>query len=150
MPNTSSHQRFYSDGSDNRWRKGEQPLRVGLFITGSALGNLIGIGVDFGAITIKGTYAAEPWKWIYVIFGSITIGYGILTFLAFPSTPMTAWFLTDRERIIAVRRVAKNATGVRSKKFKGRQLLEAAKDPQLYLLAIFSFSFAFVNNAVGA
>ena len=132
-----------------RWKNREQPLRAGIFISGSAIGSLAGQGIDFAAVRIQGAYATSPWKWIYVILGAVTIGYGVLATLIFPANPMSAWFLTEREKEIAVRRLAQNNTGIQTRKFKWKQVKEAYLDPQLYILGIFSFTFAFVNNAVG-
>ncbi|KAK4498080.1 hypothetical protein PRZ48_010736 [Zasmidium cellare] len=132
------------------WKTREQPLRVGLFIAGSALGQLVGQGVDLGATSLKGAYEASPWKWIYVILGSVTMGFGIIAFFIFPATPMTAWFLTPKEKVIAVRRLMTNNTGIQTRKFKLKQLREAALDPQLALLGIYAFAFAFANAALGA
>jgi ACS family allantoate permease-like MFS transporter len=133
----------------DRWKNKEQPLRAGIYISGTAIGSLAGQGVDFGAVRIQGAYATSPWKWIYVILGSVTIGYGVLAMLVFPATPMKAWFLTAREKEIAVRRLAQNNTGIQTRKFKWKQVKEAFTDPQLYIFGIYSFTFAFVNNAIG-
>ncbi|KIW73782.1 hypothetical protein PV04_01874 [Phialophora macrospora] len=132
------------------WKNKEQPLRAGIYISGTAIGSLAGQGVDFGAVRIQGAYATSPWKWIYVILGSVTIGYGVLATLVFPATPMKAWFLTAREKEIAVRRLAQNNTGIQTRKFKWKQVKEAFTDPQLYIFGIYSFTFAFVNNAIGS
>ncbi|OQV02701.1 hypothetical protein CLAIMM_07851 [Cladophialophora immunda] len=132
------------------WKNKEQPLRAGIFISGTAIGSLAGQGIDFGAVRIHGAYASSPWKWIYVILGSVTMGYGVLATLIFPATPMKAWFLTAREKEIAVRRLAQNNTGIQTRKFKWKQVKEAFMDPQLYIYGIYSFTFAFVNNAIGS
>lgn len=129
------------------WKTNEQPLRLGLAIGGAGVGSIIGTGIDFGAVEIGGVYASSPWKWIYIIFGSATMGIGLIIFLLLPSSPMKAWFLrSDRERLIAVRRLAQNNTGIQTRKFKWEQLKEAAMDPQLWLLGIYAFSFSFCNN----
>ena len=120
---------------------------MGISIAGSAFGNLVGQGVDFGAIKIKGVYASSPWKWIYVILGSCTIFVGLVIFILFPATPMKAWFLNHREKQIAVRRLITNNTGIHTRKFKWRQVIEAFQDPQLYCLTVFYFTFAFTNDA---
>ncbi|KEF57582.1 uncharacterized protein A1O9_05500 [Exophiala aquamarina CBS 119918] len=132
-----------------RWKNKEQPLRVGIFISGTAIGSLAGQGIDLGAVHLSGAYTASPWKWIYVILGSVTVGFGIFTGLIFPANPMKAWFLTAREKEIAVRRLAQNNTGIQTRKFKWRQVKEAFTDPQLYIFGVYSFTFAFVNNAIG-
>jgi ACS family allantoate permease-like MFS transporter len=123
-------------------------LRLGLIIAGNALGSLAGNGVDFGAIKIGGPYAASPWKWIYVILGPCAMAVGIATLLILPSTPVKAWFLTPRERKIAILRLRSNNTGVHTRKFKWKQALSTFLDPQLWALLFFSFTFSFSNVAI--
>ena len=73
---------------------------------------------------------------------------GILIVFFLPATPMKAWFLTDREKRIAVRRLMSNNTGIHTRKLKIRQALSAFSDPQVYALSVFSFTFAFCNVAI--
>jgi hypothetical protein len=42
-----------------------------------------------------------------------------------------------------------NKTGIHTRKVKWRQGLGAFADPQVWLLCVFSFSFAFSNVAIG-
>jgi MFS family permease len=135
--------------SEHRWKTTEQPLRIGIIIAGNALGSLVGTGINFGALKLAGIYAESRWKWIYVILGSCALFVGVVAFLVIPATPMKAWFLTPRERQIAVCRLMGNKTGIHTRKVKWRQGLGAFRDPQVWLLCVFSFSFAFSNVAVG-
>ncbi|CEL03049.1 hypothetical protein ASPCAL04207 [Aspergillus calidoustus] len=132
------------------WKTTEQPLRIGIIIAGNALGSLVGTGINFGALKLAGIYAESRWKWIYVILGSCALFVGVVAFLVIPATPMKAWFLTPRERQIAVCRLMGNKTGIHTRKVKWRQGLGAFRDPQVWLLCVFSFSFAFSNVAVGS
>jgi MFS transporter, ACS family, allantoate permease len=77
------------------------------------------------------------------------MGFGLLMLWKFPDSPMKGGFLTEREKEIAVMRVQKNNTGMQTRKFKREQFFEAFKDPQLYILCIIGFSFAFANGALG-
>ena len=131
-----------------RWKTNEQPLRIGITIAGNALGSLVGTGVDFGAVKLRGVYTSSPWKWIYVILGSCGLFAGLVIMIMLPATPMKAWFLTPREKHIAVRRVMGNNTGIHTRKFKLRQALSAFLDPQVYALCIFCFTFSFSNVAI--
>ncbi|KAL2833556.1 major facilitator superfamily domain-containing protein [Aspergillus pseudoustus] len=121
-----------------------------LTIVCNALGSLVGTGINFGALKLAGVYAESRWKWIYVILGSCALFVGVVTFLCIPATPMKAWFLSPRERQIAVCRLMGNKTGIHTRKVKWRQGLSAFLDPQVYLLCVFSFSFAFSNVAISS
>ncbi|CAL3971284.1 unnamed protein product [Diplocarpon coronariae] len=65
---------------------------------------------------------AKILKYIFLIYGSVTMGFGILVFFALPDSPSTAWFFNAEERRFAVIRTAKNQTGV-----KTRQVGEAIR-----------------------
>ena len=131
-----------------RWKTEEQPLRIGIWISGQAFGNIFGQGIDYGAVSIRGIYAKSPWKWIYVILGSVTMGFALLMFWKFPDSPMKGAFLTEREKEIAVMRVQTNNTGMQTRKFKKEQFLEAFKDLQLWIICFVAFSFGFANAAL--
>ncbi|KFY80349.1 hypothetical protein V499_00785 [Pseudogymnoascus sp. VKM F-103] len=139
--NTTTFERHYN---------GYVPLRIGITIAGNAVGSLVGIGVDFGAVKLGGVFATSRWKWIYVILGSCALLAGMVIMFLLPATPMKAWFLTPRERHIAVRRVMSNNTGIHTRKFKLHQALSAFLDPQVYALCIFCFTFAFCNVAISS
>lgn len=123
---------------------------MGIWITGAALGNLVGHGTGFGAITLEGQFADMPWKWIYVIFGAFTLVNSVVMFFLLPASPMTAWFLSERQRIIAVQRLVKNQTGIKSRRIKWKHVLEMFKDPQALIFVVFSFSFSFANSSFGS
>jgi len=132
------------------WKTSEQPLRIGIWASGASFGSIVGQGIDFGAIKIGGEYADHRWKWIYVIIGSISMGFALVMFLFMPDSPMKALFLTEREKAIAVQRLQGNNTGIQTRKFKWRQFVEAFLDPQLYTFCVIGFSFAFANAALGS
>jgi MFS family permease len=138
----------YNSNTIIRWKTREQPLRIGIIIAGNAVGSLVGTGINFGALELAGDYAASRWKWIYVVLGSCALFVGVVALFLLPATPMKAWFLSPRERRIAVCRLMSNKTGIHTRKVKWRQGLSAFLDPQVYLLCIFSFAFAFSNVAI--
>ncbi|KAL4876882.1 major facilitator superfamily domain-containing protein [Aspergillus karnatakaensis] len=51
-----------------------------------------------------------------------------------PGSPMTAWFLTEREKEIAVARVLQNHTGVKNKDYRKYQVIECLRDPQVWMM----------------
>lgn len=133
-----------------RWKTSEQPLRAGVWSAGAAIGNLSGQAIDLGAVHIGGAYAASPWKWLYVVLGSVALGLGVVVIAIFPAGPTKCWFLNDRERLIAVNRLLANNTGIHTKEVKREQIFEVFRDPQTYCLSIFNFVFSFANSALGS
>jgi hypothetical protein len=60
-----------------------------------------------------------------------------------PDAPPNARFLTERERLIAVKRVASNETGIKNKAFNRDQVLVACSDPKMILLFLSVFANGF-------
>lgn len=57
-----------------------------------------------------------------------------------PDSPVTCWYLTDREKYVALERVKNNNTGVEDKKIKWYQVRECLTDPKTWLLVLFSLA----------
>ncbi|QQK40289.1 Major facilitator superfamily domain, general substrate transporter [Penicillium digitatum] len=110
----------------------EHPLRACLWWAGGPIAAFIGDGVSNGIGHFHG--ALSRWRYLYLIFGPITMAWGIFLFFAMPSSPMTAWFLTPRERHIAVVRVLQNHTGMQNRQYKRYQVIECFRDPQVLML----------------
>jgi MFS transporter, ACS family, allantoate permease len=128
------------------WRTEEQALRVAVWFAGAPFGALVGQAFSYGAVQIGGAFKDSPWKWIYILIGSISMAYSLVYLLLFPDSPMKCHFLTDRERHIAVLRVRSNNTGIQTRAWKLYQIWDAFKDPQLWLLVIIKFAIAFANT----
>ncbi|KND90052.1 putative transporter [Tolypocladium ophioglossoides CBS 100239] len=71
---------------------------------------------------------------LFLIFGPISMAWGVFLFLFLPSSPMTAWFLSEREKKIAVMRVIKNHTGIENRNYRLYQVKECLMDPQPWML----------------
>ncbi|CAI7641756.1 unnamed protein product [Penicillium viridicatum] len=110
----------------------EHALRACLWWAGGPIAAFIGDGVSNGIGHFHG--ALSRWQYLYLIFGPITMAWGVFLFLAMPSSPMTAWFLTPRERQIAVVRVLQNYTGMKNRQYKKYQVIECFRDPQVLML----------------
>lgn len=65
----------------------------------------------------------SPWKYLYLIYGSITVLIGTVTFFALPSSPTTAWFFTEEEKKLVVLRLAGSQTGMHTQSKVGTTLL---------------------------
>ncbi|KAK4180638.1 hypothetical protein QBC36DRAFT_19613 [Triangularia setosa] len=82
--------------------------RSGIFTASGLAGTMIGGFIQSGIYTsMDGRHGLRGWRWLFVIDGIITLpvaGYG---WLVFPDTPgeTEVWYLTQREREMAVERV---------------------------------------------
>jgi len=115
----------------------EQTLRVGYWFLMNGTAQIISGFISFGSLHIN-TKAFEPWQWLMIITGALTLITSLAFGFLFPDSPTNAWFLTPAERAIAVRRLKENQTGVENKHFKMEQMIEALTDPKTWLFALFA------------
>jgi len=88
------------------------------------------------------------WMYIFLIFGSITITWGIILVLTLPDSPSTTAFLSVRERAVAVERVAANRQGIKNRVFKPYQAVQMIKDPMTWILFVMAVSAQIPTAAV--
>lgn len=112
-----------------------------------------------------GMFCACDCHRLMVITGLITLIISVIFWFFFPDSPMTAHFLSEDERLIAVERIKVNQAGVENKHFKRDQyglrpirtgrveltcvlsrFVETMRDPKTYLLFLFAASSNVVNS----
>lgn len=128
------------------WTKSEQPLRSTLYfntlagILGGVFGHLVGL--------INGRLAT--WKYLFIIYGAVTVAYATLMFFTFPDNIHNAWFLTRREKQIAYLRVVKNQTGTTHNisGIKMAHIWECLLDPKYYITVAFIICQSICNAGV--
>ncbi|CAG8195269.1 unnamed protein product [Penicillium olsonii] len=90
------------------YKQTEQSKRFGVFISAAVLsgafGGLIAAGIVDG---LEGACGIRGWRWLFIIEGAITVGFAIISIFILPDFPATTKRLSDRERKIAVARLAK-------------------------------------------
>jgi hypothetical protein len=72
--------------------------------------------------------------------GGATCLWAFVIWFVLPDAPSNARFLTHRERLIAVKRVAGNETGIKNKSFNKDQIRVGFIDPKTILLFISVFA----------
>jgi MFS family permease len=124
------------------YTQNEQALRHSWWFSGTGVFTIVGgaLNYGFGQIT---TGVLKRWQYIYLLAGALTFLFGLWCF-AMPNSPVSAWFLTPQERIVAVERLRKGQTGVRCQRIKMEQIRECLLDVKMYLVAIMMAS-AYVN-----
>ncbi|PWN51460.1 MFS general substrate transporter [Violaceomyces palustris] len=118
--------------------KSEQAQRVGWwFLFNGTAQCFIGL-MAYGVLHIHAG-GWMPWRWFCIILGLLTFITATLFLFFFPSNPATARFLTTREKVVAIKRIAENQTGTENKQWKMYQFVEALKEPVIWIFFLFSF-----------
>ncbi|KAJ5651425.1 Major facilitator superfamily domain general substrate transporter [Penicillium longicatenatum] len=131
---------------NSKWyRRNEQPLRTALWY--NTFAGVFGGILSYAIGHIKGDL--PTWKYIFIIYGAVTILVGCLVIFALPDSPATAWFLSAEEKKIALLRVSENQTGLGTHKdMKLGQILEALTDPRYYILMTFVIAQSITNAGI--
>jgi MFS family permease len=124
----------------------EQPLRLEIYYCTNGIATMFGglLGYAIGHITS----GLARWMYVFIIFGSMSLVAGIATLWFLPDLPSTARFLNQRERAVAVERVAANRQGVKNHNFKVDQAWQTVADPKTWILFILAVSAQVPNAAI--
>lgn len=125
----------------------EIPLRQCIWFSGLGWGGIIESYISMGVSKLPDDMSPPKWQLIYYILGGISGLWGLVIFFFLPDNPSAAPFLTPRERIVAVARVAGNGTGIKNKHFDKKQAWLGFYDPKAVLLFL-SVAGAAIPNAV--
>ncbi|KAK4052492.1 hypothetical protein OIV83_002294 [Microbotryomycetes sp. JL201] len=126
----------------------EQALRATILFSANGLTVIPLLGSAYGLVTLNDKVAA--WKIIYLFLGSLTIVWAVLFAILVPDSPVSARFLDDRAKFVAVERLRSNQAGITSKNFKWHQVRASALDPKVWLLGIIIFCMGSPNGAIGS
>ncbi|KAH7219488.1 major facilitator superfamily domain-containing protein [Fusarium oxysporum] len=126
----------------------EQPLRMGIWIGSAGMGYIIAGIASFGIGHVKS--ALPSWRVLFIIWGSITVAWGVILLFLLPGAPMRAKFLTPDEKARVVARVRGNGTGIENKHFKMAQFWEAMLDMKTWLLFLFALTSNSPNGGLSA
>ncbi|KAJ5511615.1 Major facilitator superfamily domain general substrate transporter [Penicillium expansum] len=128
------------------YKRSEQPIRHGVWFLGNVISGLFSgpLMYAFGHIN-----SFPAWRIVFLVFGGITVAWGICLFFLLPDTPSNAWFLSEADRVGAVNRVKEDVTGVKHTKWKREQMFEALKDPKVWLAVLIMLCANIPNGGIG-
>ncbi|KAG4432797.1 hypothetical protein IFR05_011733 [Cadophora sp. M221] len=128
------------------YKRQEQPLRYAIWYSSVGIGTLIGTLILYGIGQINGPMPA--WRYQFMIIGSITSVWGAALWFLLPDSPLTAYFLTKEQKIVAVERMRWEQIGLENKTVKMDQIKEALTDPKTWFYVSITFLCNFTNGAV--
>ncbi|RFN54758.1 branchpoint-bridging protein, partial [Fusarium flagelliforme] len=116
------------------YTRDEMPARVGIWFSGNSVGGLVASLLAFGIGHIEST-TIRPWRWMYIILGTMTFLWSIPLFLFLPDNISKATFLSPEERKVAAQRVSTSGTGkTEGKRWRWDQVRECLIDPKSWFI----------------
>ena len=113
----------------------EVPIRIAFWTLANTL-MPIPFSVIYYGLGHLPAHPLEPWRWIYCLLGVITVCLACVVLVVIPDQPASCWWLTERQRVIIVKRAAPYQVGQKSTYFKWAQVREAVTDPRAILLSV--------------
>lgn len=123
-----------------RWyTRKEMQLRVTILNGGNLAAQAFGGLIAAGILTnMEGTGGLRAWRWLFIIEGAITIVCAAIAVFILPEYPQTTSWLSDREKLIAQKRLAIDAGVAEATEDESalHGLKLAVTDPKVWLLGI--------------
>lgn len=89
----------------------------------------------------------KSWQIMFLVCGVITIFVGVLAIIFLPDNPMNSR-LSTVEKLQAIERLRTNKTGVENKNFNRAQMMEAFRDPHIWIIVIEMITCSEINGAL--
>ncbi|GME41877.1 unnamed protein product [Neofusicoccum parvum] len=119
------------------YKRSEHPIRVAtwmsMFGVAETAGGLIMYGIGIAHMSM------QNWRVMFLACGGLTVLAGILFMVYMPLDPTTAWFLNERERLVATERLALDRGTRDGTDFNWNQAKEALLDPRTLTYVMMAF-----------
>ncbi|KAI5476832.1 hypothetical protein MNV49_007128 [Pseudohyphozyma bogoriensis] len=102
----------------------------------SGFSNIIGYGFS----KLDGTHGLEGWRWIFLIFGVITMGLGIIAYFTIVDFPDKATFLTPQQTAFIVQRINADRGDAVADKLTFSKGMKHLMDPKLWVFGLLFMS----------
>lgn len=129
------------------YRRSEQPLRMAIWLSANGMATMVGALLGFGLGHSHNTNL-HSWQLIFLTIGLLNLVCGCVFLIFMPDSPSSARFLTHHQRVVAVRRVAENMIGVKTREIKLRQAVENLYDIRVLCCAGIGIATGVINGGV--
>ena len=75
-----------------------QGKRIAVLYGATALAGAFGGLIAYGIQMMGSRHGIAAWRWLFIVEGAISIGVGLICWVALPRSSEEAWFLKDDER----------------------------------------------------
>lgn len=114
------------------YKRSELAGRLSIYYAASEIASAFTGLLAFGVFQIHGPIYG--WQYLFLIEGSLTVAGGILAIILLPKSAVTAYFLTEEEKILAYHRIAHDSSVTVDAKFNFRFAIRIFKEDRLWPL----------------
>ncbi|KAI1421496.1 major facilitator superfamily domain-containing protein [Xylaria sp. FL1777] len=114
------------------YRRNELARRLAIFYAASNIANAFSGLLAFGVFQIKSNLVDHPWRWLFIIEGTLTVLFAIFVFIYLPKSAAEAKFLNEDEKALAYHRIQVDSSSIVNETFNFRESLQIFKRPSTY------------------
>ncbi|CAI7658586.1 unnamed protein product [Penicillium bialowiezense] len=92
----------------------------------------------------------KSWQFLFILLGSITCVWSGFVAWWMPDSPMRAKCFSESDRVLMIERVRANQTGIQNRSFKKAHVIEALKDPQVWLYVFIQIVIQIPTGGLGS
>ncbi|KAI8067688.1 major facilitator superfamily domain-containing protein [Gilbertella persicaria] len=118
------------------YRRSEQSRCWGFLGISTGMGTVFGVVIAYGLAHMDHVAGFRAWRWGYIVFGIATVLIGILTFFCLIDHPHHPLLKVTKAEEQVIEDRARDNNVVRNTTIKREQILEALKEPRLWLIFI--------------
>jgi hypothetical protein len=129
------------------YTRAEQPVRMCVFLAFNGVATMVGALLGYGLGHAHSPHV-KTWQLIFLVIGLVNFVWAWVFLWVMPDDPASAKFLTRKQRIVAIERVAGNMIGVKTREFDRAQAGEALRDVKVWCLALIGLACGVINGGV--
>ncbi|KAI0854718.1 major facilitator superfamily transporter [Xylaria cubensis] len=131
------------------YRRSELARRLAIFYAASNIANAFSGLLAFGVFQIKSRLVDHPWRWLFIIEGTLTVLFAIFAFFYLPKSAAEASFLNEEEKALAYHRIQVDSSSVVNEEFNFREALQVFKRPSTYGFLLIEIALGVPIQSVG-
>ncbi|KAK4065862.1 uncharacterized protein Triagg1_8414 [Trichoderma aggressivum f. europaeum] len=131
------------------YRREEQAARVAYWYMMNGAQQIVG-GLLAYCFSLIHSGPLKSWKWLFLIYGAISVCFGVFVAWYMPDSPMRAKCFSEEDKRLMVERVRDNQTGIQNREWKKSQFIEALKDPQIWGYCLIQLCTTLPTSGLGA
>lgn len=116
-----------------------QGKRIAVLYITIAISGAVGGLFAYGVQSMGARHGLSAWRWLFIVEGLVSFALGFACWLSLPTTPETAWFLNEEEKLFMKRIREQGNPEKEGHSLRWSEFKMALTDPFVYLAAISLF-----------